>query len=330
MRKMFIFFAAFWVSFMTIYSVYYYKVSSKLDESIVAMAKDLPNTIIGNASSIDSDKNMIYSEGISQVIPGLLKDSTSFLSPVPDTFFVSFNNTYSKAHIEKFYEGLVSRFINHPPIAFKNLKENERLLLSYFFENVHLPDGFRVSEKTIEFKGKNIRALQYHPHNSSDTAHVSFYKNDQNHGEFALKVKINDGNEELVMYSNPSCYQWANAELMAMKLTGNPAYRYLPGNDQSVLIPEIDFNIVKDFDKVKDYSNPELNNYNLVEERTKFKISPPKSGGPLEVNESFNTVNNFIMNGRVLYYIVEKGKIKPYFIMYVTNPEILKPARTHR
>src|SRR6185503_15277893 len=112
MKKMFIFFAAFWVSFMTIYSIYYYKVESKLDESIVAEAKDLPNTVIGFAELKDSDKNMIYTEGISQVIPALSIDSTQSLSAVPDTDFVSFNGTYTKDHLEKFYEGLVTKFIH--------------------------------------------------------------------------------------------------------------------------------------------------------------------------------------------------------------------------
>jgi len=47
MKKLFIFFIAFWVSFMAIYSIYYYKVKSKLDQSVVAMAKDLPHTVVG-------------------------------------------------------------------------------------------------------------------------------------------------------------------------------------------------------------------------------------------------------------------------------------------
>src|SRR6185312_14727363 len=115
MKKMFIFFAAFWVSFMTIYSVYYYKVEGKLDESIVADVKDLPHTVMGLPGLNDSDKNMIYTQGISQVIPALSGDSTHSLSAVPDTDFVSFNGTYTKDHIEKFYEGLVTKFTHHPP-----------------------------------------------------------------------------------------------------------------------------------------------------------------------------------------------------------------------
>ncbi len=326
MRKMFIFFAAFWVSFMTIYSVYYYKVSSKLDESVVAEAKDLPNTIIGIAPLKDADKNMVYSEGISQVIPTAIKDSATYLSDVPDTDFVSFNGTYSKAHIEKFYEGLVTKFINHPPIDFKNLKDNDKLLLSYFFENVRLPDGFRVSEKSIDFKGKKIRALQYHPHTASDTGKVTFYKNEKSQ-EYALKVKINDGKDEVLMYYNPLCHIWAEASTKAKEFTENRENKYLLSKDESVLVPEIDFNIVKDFNKEKDYFNTVLDNYNLVEERIKLKISPPKTGGPLEVNESFNTANNYIMSGNVFYTIRETDKTKPYCVIYVTNPEILKPAR---
>jgi len=328
MRKLFIFFIAFWVSFMTIYSIYYYKVKSKLDSSVVAMAKDLPNTVFGFESVQDSGKNMIFTEGLSQVIPSLSKNYDSLLLPVPDTAFVSFNGPYTRDHIEKFYEGLVTKFQNHPPIEFKNLKDGNRLLLSYFFENVHLPDGFRVSESAVDFRGKKVRALQYHHQYISDTGYVSFYKNDASR-EYALKVKVNDGKDELMMYSCETCDSWLQAKAEADSLT-RKSTKYVPANNESVLIPELDFNIVKDFDKSETQSNPVFNNYSLAEERIKFKISAPKEGGPLEANKSYNTPVNFIMNGNVLVYIKEAGKKSPYCIIYIKHPEILKPAAKQR
>ena len=92
MRKLFIFFIAFWVSFMTIYSIYYYKVKSKLDSSVVAMTNDLPHTVFGFEGLSDSDKNMIFTEGLGQIMPSLSKYYDSLLSPAPDTDFVSFND----------------------------------------------------------------------------------------------------------------------------------------------------------------------------------------------------------------------------------------------
>ncbi len=328
MRKLYIFFIAFWVSFMTIYSIYYYKVKSKLDQSVVAMAQDLPHTVFGFEAQSDSDKNMIFTEGLSQIIPTLSKDYDSFLVPVPDTGFVSFNGPYTKPNIEKFYEGLVTKFQNHPPIEFKNLKDGNRLLLSYFFENVHLPDGFRVSESVVDFRGKKVRALQYHHQYISDTGYVSFYKNDNMH-EYALKVKVNDGKDELTMYSCEACNSWLHAKLKADSLI-NYSVKYVPANNESVLIPELDFNIVKDFDKGGTKTNPVFNDYALAEERIKFKISAPKEGGPLEANKSYNTPVNFVMNGNVLMYIKEAGKKLPYCIIYIKDPEILKPAAKQR
>ncbi len=328
MRKMFIFFVAFWVSFMTIYSIYYYKVQSKLDESIVANVKDLPHTVMGLADAKDSDKNMIYTEGVSQVIPALSPDTMHLIGSIPDTDFVSFNGTYTKEHLEKFYEGLVTKFTHHPPISFSNLKDGQRLLLSYYFENIRLPDGFRVSDKNINYRGHNIRALQYYLTPNTDTGTIFFYKNDQTH-EFAVKVKFNNGKDELVMYNDPSSQNWKYAKTAADALMGNKASKCVLTKTQSVLIPEIDFNIVKDYDKEYVKNNPLLSGFDLVENRIKFKISPPKGGGPLEVNNSYNTATNFTMDGNVLYYIRQTDKLNPYCVIYVTNPEILKPARAH-
>ena len=301
---------------MTIYSIYYYKIKNKLDQSVVAMAKDLPHTVFGFEALNDSDKNMIFTEGLTQVIPSSSNSYDSLVSPVPDADFVSFNGTYTKEHLEKFYEGLVTKFQNHPPLEFKNLKDNDKLLLSYFFENVRLPDGFRVSASPVDFHGKKVRALQYHHQYTSDTGYVSFYKNDQDH-EYVLKVKINDGKEELIMSSCQSCSSWQNAKAKSDSLISSTP-RYYIANNESVLIPELDFNIAND-----DHA---YNGYSLAEERIKFKISPPKEGGPIEANKSYNTPVNFIMNGNVLMYIKEVGKKPPYCFVYVRDPEILKPA----
>ena len=316
MRKLYIFFIAFWVSFMTIYSIYYYKIKNKLDQSVVAMAKDLPHTVFGFEGLKDSDKNMIFIQGLTQVIPSSSNGYDSFLSSVPDADFVSFNGTYTKEHLEKFYEGLVTKFQNHPPLEFKNIKDNDKLLLSYFFENVRLPDGFRVSASPLDFHEKKVRTLQYHHQYTSDTGYISFYKNDLSH-EYVLRVKINDGKEELIMSSCQDCTSWQNAKAKSdlLMLSGT---RYYTGNKESVLIPELDFNIAKD--------DQAYNGYSLAEERIKFKISPPKEGGPIEANKSFNTPTNFVMNGNVLVYIREVEKKAPYCIVYIKHPEILKPA----
>jgi len=268
---------------------------------------------------------MIFTEGLSQVMPALEMGYDSLISFIPDADFVSFNGAYTKPNLEKFYEGLVTKFQNHPPMSFNHVKTNDRLLLSYFFENVHLPDGFRVSATPVVFRGKKVRSLQYYHQYASDTGEVYFYKNDLKH-EYALKVKINGGKEELVMYNCPDCKTWIRAEVRADSLIRQRKARYYVSNKESVLVPELDFVIAKDLDK----SNTDatlINSYKLAEERIKFKISAPKEGGPLETNTSYNTPVNFIMNGNVLVYLKETGKKTPYCIIYIKHPEILKRAK---
>src|SRR5437588_393692 len=128
---------------MTIYSIYYYTQKKKLDQSIVADAKDLPNTTIGIDKKAAPGKNIIYTQGLAQVIPAihLKSDSFYFLAPAPAEHFVFFNDLNTSANREKFYEGLVTKFPNHPPLLFKDAKDGDRVLLSYFFYNVRLPQG---------------------------------------------------------------------------------------------------------------------------------------------------------------------------------------------
>src|ERR1700679_1759771 len=116
------------VSFMTIYSVYYYTQIKKLDASIVALAKDLPHTVFGKADWTSKDKNMIWFEGISQSMSLSHKDTGQFPAFVPDEHFASLNAAYTKENLEKFYEELVTKYPNHPPIQFDSIKDGEKVL----------------------------------------------------------------------------------------------------------------------------------------------------------------------------------------------------------
>jgi hypothetical protein len=321
LKKATIFIIAFMVSFLTIYSVYYYKEIKKLDQSVVALAKDLPNTQFGFEGNADNDKNMIYSPGLEQVLSASTKND-SLPSTIPDEHFAAFNTTYTRDHMEKFYENLVSKFPNHPPVEFKDVKDGERVLMSYFFYNVHLPKGFRVSASAVDFHGVRVKALQYHPA-ETDTGKVSFYKNDATH-EYAFKIKINGGTEELIIYNTPADSPWKSVMTQSGEMISNPKYLYHPAKDESVLMPELDFNITKDHDpKEAAYSD-----YALVEERYKFKISAPVEAGPLEVSASYNTPKNYIMNGHLIFYITAVPKQqKPFCIISLKNPEILKKEK---
>jgi hypothetical protein len=323
MNKSTIFFLAFMISFMTIYSVYYYGQRKKLDQSVVALAKDLPHTVVGAASMADKDKNMIYTRGIAQIELGIKSDSPQFLSNVPDENFVFFRSKNVKDSLEKFYEGLVTKFQNHPPIEFKDVKDGDRVLLSYYFQNIRLPGGFRVSASPVDFHGTPVKALQYHPSKNNNDTNVAFYKNELTK-EYAIKVKMDAGKKELVIYSTSNDSGWMHNYKSAGALISNETYKYKPAQDESVLFPDLDFSVVKDYTKEEQKSNAVFNPFTLVEERIKFKVSAPKEGGPLEADSKYNTAKNYQINGAsVLYYIKESGH-NPFCIIDVKNTEILK------
>src|SRR5436190_24260400 len=95
----------------------------------------------------------------------------------------------------------------------------------------------------IDFKGVKVQALQYRSFSNPDSAAVLFFRNGD---EYALKVKINDGKEELLIYQNPNEYYWKNEYNKALALLASPAYRSLPAKDESILFPVLDFNFVKE------------------------------------------------------------------------------------
>src|ERR1700692_3302442 len=111
---------AFLVSTMTIYTIYYYTQIGKLDSSVVALLKDLPNTFFGKIDKDARDKNLIRTAGIDQALLMSQKSDTHFKAFIPGEHFVSFNTTYSKDNLELFYEGFVTKFPNHPPIQFSD------------------------------------------------------------------------------------------------------------------------------------------------------------------------------------------------------------------
>jgi archaellum component FlaF (FlaF/FlaG flagellin family) len=247
MKKTSIFIITFLVSFLTIYSVYYYTQIRKLDQSVVAMAIDLPNTVYGKADSGQSDKNMIWTRGVNQIINS--KDSVQELGNIPDEHFVAFNNAKNKDNLEKFYENLVSKYQNHPPLPFDDVKDGEKIMLSYFFYNVRLPQGFRVSATTVDFHGTKVKSLQYHILRKKDTGTVTFYRNDSTK-EYAFRILLNGGTEEAVIYNSTANNSWDSAFHAARLITSSNQYKYSPGQDESILFPELDFNIIKDYSRV--------------------------------------------------------------------------------
>jgi len=315
-------------SFMTIYSVYYYTQIRKLDQSVVANVKDLKSTILGLPVTVDdSYKNYIITQGLSQVL-GELSMSDLGVSPVPNDHFAAYNGPKTKDNLEKFYEGLVTKFPNHPPIDFDTVKEGEKIAMSYFFYNMRFPEGFRVSARLIDFKGEKVRSLQYHP-KKADTSLVTVYKNDKT-SEYALRIKLNGGTEEAVIYSKPGFDDtWVGCLNQAATFITQTENRYTPASDESVLIPELDVSLVKDQNAAYFEAHPKLRGYALAEERIKIKMSAPKEGGPMEVDERFNTPKNIILNGNILMYIrdIKKG---PYCVIRLKNPEILKVVKSKK
>jgi len=293
-----------------------------MDFSVVANAKDLPHTVVSEIDKNSTDKNMLWTKGINQVLPFQI-DTDNVLTNVPDEHFVSYNLPYNKANLENFYEGLVTKFPNHPPIEFNELKDNEKLLLSYFFYNIRLPNGFRVSASSVDFHGTQVKSLQYRPQGRSDSSLTTFYKNDTTH-EYAFKIIINGGKEELVMYSAANESFWKDTYKNATSFISGLSHKYKPAKDESVLVPEIDFSIVKDYSFDERKNLPELHDYSLAEERIKLKISAPATGGPMEVNHKYDTPKNYALNGNLLVYIKEVKSAEPYCIINVKHPEILK------
>ena len=335
MKKSAIFISSFMVSFMVIYSVYYYMNVKDLDRGVVSAASDLKNTVIGYEGLNTENKSVVYNLGLFQSVQqhALTANDTSHwladakANPIPQNHFLGIDTPYSRNALEKIYEHLLIKFSKHPPIDFGKLKNGDSIMFSYFFQNISLPVGFRRAAAGIKIKDKDYYSLEYYPFDSlHNSASVCFFTNTAG-DKYLLQVENKESGELATWVSNAeglgAMSNYINAGRMLKEGT---ITKHTFGKSESVVIPELDFSFVKRY-KQDDLAafGALFQRYKVIEERMKFKLSYPEGQNKrIEHASGFKSYN---FNGNTLFYLKKKGAEKPYFMVLLNDPEILVPVK---
>jgi hypothetical protein len=308
LRKILIFLSAFCISFMVIYSVYYYSRASRLQSGLVMDAADLRHTQLENIlHQSDTGQNIIYIPAVRQALGAPLG--------IPGDNFVGMQGTYSRNFIEKIDEAILHHFPNHPPIDFPGLQNGDSVLFSYYFQQLMMPRNFFWLDNWESFAGKHVRSLILRPEIKDTILKVSLLD-----GGSYKRITFNTGNGVEANYITDGAEEYFQKYLLDN----------IPENDSitiwnipaktAILLPDIDFYFERHF-KPGDttVSFMKGHTFKAIDERLKAKTTV-REKAPVEYN------GNLIRPaGPVLFYLRNtQVKDKPvYFAMLIRNPEVL-------
>ena len=157
MRKPLIYLTSFVISFMIIYTIYYYKNIPYQTSSMSADASELKHTIISACPVVqlnDEELNIVFT-------PGFKSASLNFSSLAPDSFSFSYSGPVNMHILDSLDGRITNKIPHHPPLTFQELKEGQEICFSYLFRRLKMPKAFIEPQDKIRFKGILYRSLAY-------------------------------------------------------------------------------------------------------------------------------------------------------------------------
>lgn len=291
-NKAFIYIFSFCVSFLVIYSVYYYTRLPFQFGGITANADDLKRTIVNPTFKTEDTLNCISTTAF-------LKDSGG----LPDSFSLSYMGPVNDHILDSLDERITTKIPKHPPLDFQDLKKGQNLNLCYLLRKVDLPSMFTIPIDKLRFKGTDVRALALKKNNKNIS--VKFSKNKK---DCSVIVTLPETEEEVGWISRNIYikYGLAKDSLLSVSL----------GKEDWIQLPMLDMFIMKNYAR-KDDSTLFSDTKNLYQERLKLMTNAPTEERPLGTEPLFK------MNGDFIFYIKKMKDKKPYLFISVRNPEIL-------
>ena len=322
-RKIMIFVSTFMVSFIIIYSSYYYKNTRLIGGGYICDADTCKSLIMNPHPYQPSDKNIIYSAGI---INTLLKNkieihsaaAIDFKNLMEENAFSQYLGKFNDKALDGINEDVQYKFPQHPPLQFPKIKEGNQLLFSYVFKNLKLPNYLGIADNDFDFKGKKIKFIQYFP--SYDKKQSGHLYRTKDSGNYLFTLNLEDG----------STAYWYTAIGTPDMITAWKDGQYLIQNsvplnlmpNEYVLFPEIDLSVIKHYtkDELNTYFAPSANNFDYIEDRIKLKTS----ADPVSKKSTIDPKTSVIMNKKCFFALKTKQGVFPYIALMINNPEILK------
>jgi hypothetical protein len=291
-RKALIFLGSFVVSIIVTYMVYYYTNIGKYTSGIVARVTDLKNTAMSPYDAADSHKNFIGSRSIA--------NSDSRYSLPPASMCLDYDTTYNRDVLYAVNDEISNEFHGHPPIGFPGVKDGERISFFYIFHRIIEP-GFASVDTGLAVDGKRIAYCLVRPGTG-----VKLFRSGTN-GLLYFQVPLKDGGLMVVEQEDAAGHE--------------PQAPLNPENNQSVLMPVLDFNIVKVWDQTdaRQY-RPDAGKYKYLEDRVKLKVETLAAEKKREkISHAFRPPM------RVLFYPANNKK--PYLELRLRDTELLLKQR---
>ena len=322
MRKGLIFMSAFVVSFIVVYSWYYYRNIQWSSDGYVANADTIKHSIVvPNPYQPSLQKNIIYSAGIISAlnkskIEYTIGAKNIFSNVLNDGICTLYSGTYSAAAVDKLGEETAGKFPRHPPLKFENIKDGEKMLFAYVYRNIELPPAFLENNKGISFGSKKVRSIMYN--GLGNTANTRFYMS-KDGKEYALCIPVSK-DEDAYWFHKDSLQSISDAWLdMKELLTTDHVHVITQG--QEVLIPELDLFLEKTYthDEMQSFFSLTPNDYKLVDDRIKLKTTTSGHVG----NKEIAAVNHYEFGPSSFFCIRRKSASFPYIGILLHNPDIL-------
>ncbi len=325
-RKILLYVVGFMVSLLIIYSSYYYRNHRYTVGGFVADA-DTTHHILMRPHPYEpsGDNSLIYSAGIINAlsnakIPMQAAAQQEFRKLMPESCFTGGAGVWSEAMEEKSDRDVMSKFRGHPPLQFSGLKTGERLLFSYVYRNVELPQGFETIESDLDFAGAKVRYIRYRRDQAEQGAKdpVSVYISEDKK-VYALKVLLYEG-DEAWYYHADGLVDIVNSWKACQKMIrlGHPA---VLDKNFFLLVPELDMFLTKTYTpaELAEWFQPQRTDFKRIEDRIKLKVSAQANKGAGKPDIS----KGLFFNRTCLFALVKKNSAFPYLAVLMNHPELL-------
>ena len=325
MRKGLIFMSAFVVSFMVVYSWYYYHNIQWLSNGYVANADTIKHSLVlPHPYQPSMDKNIIYTAGIISALDKSKTDFTIgaksiFSNILNDQIYTSYNGTYSAQSVDKISEETEKKFPKHPPLKFENIKDGEKMLFAYVFRKVELPEAFLDNgNKGMNFGKKNVRAIRFN--GLGNTGDARFYVS-KNGKQFAMYIPISK-DDELYWFHKDSLQSISDAWRDMQELL-IPDQLHLLSQGQEVLMPELDLFLEKTYthDEMQSFFSLNPNDFKLTDNRIKLKTA---TSGHTGAGKDIAANTHYEFGPSSFFCLKRRSASFPYLGILLHNPEILE------
>jgi|GEM_PF-6736269 len=309
-QKILVFVGAFCVSFMAIYTVYYYNKVGKIQNSVVMSTNDLKRTSFITDSTTDGQKSDQVKLYVNELIAN--KDTTGIYKNL-----IFSTAVVNPALQEKLSEQVSIWFGNHPPL---NLGvDGSKLYYCFLFNNFKFPAAYRISSTPIIYADSQRKAaLVYYPYYKSiNDSNASLAKAAD--GSIIFKVKFPKLGQELIYFSYPkpksSTPNWELMFRMEAELSAKNMFKPIDSNT-AIIFPIVDLSL----QHIEKNAIRQGAKYDEVQEQLKIKTGLMNEGAKAQTIAT-NVKTITLINSDIVWR--KQNAKKPYMYLHIVKAEIL-------